>query len=60
MLMLQKGINWNDFPTHYKRGSCCIKKIDDNGRSKWVIDREIPIFKGEGRRYIDDLIYIGE
>ena len=25
MLMTQKGINWNDFPTHQKRGSCCIK-----------------------------------
>lgn len=60
MLMLQKGINWNDFPTHYKRGSCCIKKTDENGRSKWVIDKEIPIFKGEGRKYIDDLIYVGE
>ena len=28
MLMLQKGINWNDFPTHLKRGSCCIKVPD--------------------------------
>ena len=60
MLMTQKEINWNDFPTHYKRGSCVIKKIDENGRSKWVIDKEIPIFKGEGRKYIDDLIYVGE
>ena len=25
MLMAQKGINWNNFPTHQKRGSCCIK-----------------------------------
>lgn len=25
MLHEQKGINWNDFPTHQKRGSCCIK-----------------------------------
>lgn len=25
MLMTQKGINWNDFPTYQKRGSCCIK-----------------------------------
>ena len=25
MLMLQKGINWNDFPTYCKRGSCCIR-----------------------------------
>ena len=26
MLMLEKSINWNDYPTHLKRGSCCIKK----------------------------------
>ena len=25
MLMLQKGINWNDFPAEQKRGSCVIK-----------------------------------
>lgn len=34
MLMTQKGINWNDFPTYQKRGSCCIKEeyaVNDNG-----------------------------
>ena len=61
MLMLQKGINWNDFPTHQKRGSCCIKNHDydeygiDWGEG-WRIDTEIPIFKGEGREYIECLI----
>ena len=29
-------------------------------RTEWVIDTEIPIFKGEGREYIDKLIYVGE
>jgi len=28
MLMLQKSINWNDYPTHLKRGACCIKVPD--------------------------------
>lgn len=61
MLMLEKGVNWNNYPTKYKRGSCCIRKADEvTGRSKWVIDNEIPIFKGEGRKYVDDLIYVGE
>lgn len=77
MLMLQKGINWNDFPTHQKRGSCCIKSNDKEVitedsigidgrvigtkmtvRSQWIIDTEIPIFKGEGREYVDKLILI--
>ena len=57
MLMTKKGINWNDYATTLKRGSCCIKvddgltKYDEAGnicgytqRSKWVIDNEIPIF----------------
>lgn len=61
MLMLEKGINWNDIPTHLKRGSCCIRKVDKTAnRSQWIIDNEIPIFKGEGRNYIDNLIFIGE
>ena len=53
MLMTEKEINWNDFPTHLKRGSCCIKTP-----SGWHIDKEIPMFKGDGREYIDSLIYI--
>lgn len=85
MLMTQKGINWNDYPTHLKRGSCCIKKSFvekevqlnvyegtelissketkvgfSSTRPHWIIDKEIPIFKGEGRKYIDDLVFVGE
>ena len=56
MLHEQKGINWNDFPTYLKRGSCCIKTkqmINDIERSKWIIDNDIPIFVNEGRDYIE-------
>ena len=79
MLMLQKNINWNDFPTYQKRGSCVVKSdgnetitednIGTDGsvigtkmtiRSKWIIDKEMPILKGEDRAYVDNLIYIGE
>lgn len=75
MLMLQKGINWNDLPTHQKRGSCVIKMYQvaegswsshaedclmEGGRTEWEIDTEIPIFKGENRSYIDDLVIFGE
>lgn len=81
MLMLKKGINWNDFPTFLKRGSCCIKEDyfipenelpenhrnnlsprtldpeeDEYGvwRSRWVIDKEIPIFT-QNKNYVNDL-----
>lgn len=58
--MLEKGVNWNNCPTKYKRGSCCIRKIDETtGRSKWIIDNETPIFKEDGRKYVNDLIYLG-
>lgn len=67
MLMIEKGINWNNIPTYQKRGSCCIKKLlqddiknVDFQRTRWIIDKEIPIFKGEGRKYIDDVVFIGD
>lgn len=72
MLITQKGINWNDFPTYQKRGSCCVRNhmisepygnrmLDKNaGENEWIIDKNIPIFKGEDRKYIDDLVFVGE
>lgn len=68
MLMTQKSINWNNYATTLKRGSCCIKiddsitKYDEVGNicdyipiSKWVIDNEIPIFT-QDRNYVEKLI----
>lgn len=63
MLLTEKDINWNDLITYKKRGSCCVKKEyaqDDITRTKWVVDKNIPIFKGEDCYYIDDLVFIGE
>ena len=70
MRFTEKVINWNDYPTYLKRGSCCIKTTIQNPnvdikdgvypKSIWMIDLDIPIFKGDGRQYIDKLIYVGE
>lgn len=76
MLMIQKGINWNDLPVYQKRGSCCVRnkivvksdgimetvQLKDTSKSEneWIVDKNIPIFKGEDRKYIDQLVYIGE
>ena len=76
MLMTQKGINWNDLPTYQKRGSCCVRNkivIESDGvmvtaqlrdtsksENEWIIDTDIPIFKSEGREYVDRLVFIGE
>jgi tRNA(His) 5'-end guanylyltransferase len=58
MLMIQKGINWNDFPTYLKRGSCCVRDL--GGVAGWSIDLDMPMLKGDDRKYLDELIYIGE
>jgi len=74
--MIQKGINWNDLPVYQKRGSCCVRnkivvksdgimetvQLKDISKSEneWIVDKNIPIFKGEDRKYIDQLVYIGE
>ena len=63
MLLEQKGINWNDLPIYQQRGCCCIKEKYQNEniiRTHWIVDKEIPIFKDEGREYINRLIFVGE
>ena len=67
MLLTQKDINWNNFPCHQRRGTCVIRqdmiKLVDGvltTRNEWYIDKCIPIFKGEDRKYIDKLIFVGE
>ena len=66
MLMTQKGINFNDMPTEFKRGVCCYKTTKEDividvktnkeirlMRSDWIIDKEIPIFT-QNRDYIEN------
>lgn len=76
MPMTQKGINWNDLPTYQKRGSCvvrnkvvlecdevtekCMLRDQKQGENNWIIDKDIPIFKGDGREYIERLVNVGE
>lgn len=86
MLMTQNVINWNNFPTYQKRGSCVVKEeywVDGNTgaeyskeysevlsrtggcktdimRSRWIIDKDIPIFRDEGREYIERFVNVGE
>lgn len=75
MLMLQKGVNWNALSVPEKRGTCCVKNkvivsrhgeletayLRDPSKSEreWIIDNDIPIFKGEGRNYIEVLVDVG-
>lgn len=67
MLLTKKGIHWNDLPIDLKRGTCCTRKEVfvpcSNGvgvikRHKWVVDEEIPIFKGDDRYYVERFVYL--
>ena len=66
MLMIQREINFNDMPTEFKRGVCCIKKntqnviafgeiVDTIERPHWIIDKEIPIFT-QDRDYVERFV----
>ena len=51
MLHEQRGINWNEYPIRWKRGVAWTKELG--------IDWIMPTLKGEHRKYVDDLIYVG-
>ena len=72
MLMTQKGINFNDMPTEFKRGVCCVKEdysVTDLScytgsteavtRTRWTLDKEIPIFT-QDRNYVEQWVYCEE
>ena len=74
MLAKQKGIDEISLLKEVNIESACIKiwneDEDDGGkigdslcltkRSEWIIDNNMPVLKGEDRKYIDKLIYVGE
>lgn len=49
MLHEQRGINWNDFETRWKRGVAWTRHGG--------IDYNMPILKGESREYVETVIY---
>ena len=57
MLLLEKGIDWDEFQRMYQRGSCCVK-YEEEGASWWMIDKDIPKFIKEGREYVDRYVFI--
>lgn len=70
MMFQEKGNNWNDYATVYKRGSCIVKETyniaTDNlnpleneqiTRTRWSVDKEIPIFT-QDRDYINKLVFL--
>ena len=59
MLYVKDEIVWELLSIHKQRGSCCIKQdyiYENILRKQWVIDNNIPLFKEEGRDYIEVLV----
>lgn len=60
MLHEKHGVNWNDYPTDFKRGSCVVRRMPENGssaaRPAWQVDHEIPVFTA-CRDYIEAHLY---
>lgn len=65
MLFQKYNINWNDYPTSFKRGSACYrvqgeekvanKATNENEtvtRSRWLVDENIPIFT-QDRNFVE-------
>lgn len=52
MLHERKGINWNDYPTAWKRGVCWTKEKG--------VDYEMPMLKGDDRKYLEKLVHYQE
>ena len=64
MLFQEHGVNWNDYPDNFKRGTACFKQestttiVDSEGneieaiKSEWVIDEHTPVFT-QNRDYVE-------
>lgn len=52
MLHEQKGINWNDYLTMWKRGVCWTREKG--------LDYDMPMLKGADRKYLEDLVHYAE
>jgi tRNA(His) 5'-end guanylyltransferase len=51
-MLLEKGIDWEDTPIMWKRGVCWTREKG--------IDYEMPMLRGEDRKYLEHLVYYQE
>ena len=56
-MLKEKDIIWDDYDTWLTRGACAVKELDEGkGKMVWKIDKNIPVFKDEGRDYVSKWI----
>ena len=59
-MCFQKGRNWNDEPTSFKRGRCIVKEEFEHQnvmRKRWIVDENIPVFT-QNRDYIEKYLEV--
>lgn len=68
-MFTEKGVNWNDYTTVEKRGTCAYripttvigKEGQETIRYKWVLDYEMPILTSEeGKDFISQKVFTNE
>ena len=63
MLDTYKHLKWENQPTKFKYGTCCVKddvqEVNGAIRTKWRVDYEIPVFT-EDRNYVNKWLYAKE
>lgn len=68
-MFTEKGVNWNDYTTVEKRGTCAYRipttVIGKDGqetiRYKWILDYEMPILTSEeGKDFISQKVFTNE
>jgi tRNA(His) guanylyltransferase len=49
------GDNWNNHPANFKRGRIIQRVVDENGRSRWEVNNDTPVFT-KTPEFLDNLI----
>lgn len=66
-MLEQIGITWEDYSVDCQRGACAIREQRDGDvrphwygdvRPHWYVDKNIPIFKGKDRDYVNRFVFI--
>lgn len=58
-MLEQIGITWEDYTVDCQRGACAIREQRDGDvRPHWYVDKNIPIFKGKDRDYVNRFVFI--
>lgn len=62
LLFTETGINWNNYPTKYKRGTACYRELKilegiqgEFERRVWTLDENIPVFT-QDRNFLYEIL----